>query len=214
MGTVWTFGDSLTEGFKSGDLWARTYVKWKGYIPLTYGEIVANNFEYQIINLGKGGSDNYTIFETFCKNVNKFEENDIVIIGWSDIGRFRLCNINGRWTSIVPNFLNDITNIDNLSQNTVNEILVNRTSDVYIDEVNNWINVIKKSLNGIKLINWSTFNQGKINGYFINNIELIFNETNGKVNDSHFSEKGQRTVAETIIKLINGTNNEIKSKLI
>ena len=204
MGTVWTFGDSLTEGFKSGDLWARTYVKWKGYVPMTYGEIVADRFGYQIINLGKGGSDNYSIFEMFCKNINKFEEDDIVIIGWSDVGRFRLSNNNGRWTSIVPNFSNNINNIDNVNQNTVDEILVNRTSEIYIDEVNSWINVIKKSLNGIKFISWSTFNNGKIKGLYINEkIELILTETNGEINDAHFSELGQKTVAEHIIININ-----------
>lgn len=213
MGTVWTFGDSLTEGFKSGDLWARTYVEWKGYIPMTYGEIVADRLEYQIINLGKGGSDNYSIFEMFCKNINKFEKDDIVIIGWSDVGRFRLSNNNGRWTSIVPNFSNNINNIDNVNQNTVDQILVNRTSEVYIDEVNSWINVIKKSLNGIKFISWSTFNNGKIDGMFIKDIELIMKETNGTINDAHFSELGQRTVAETIIGNIVDLNNK-QQKLI
>ncbi len=214
MGTVWTFGDSLTEGFKSGDLWARTYVKWKGYVPLTYGEIIASRYEYQIINLGKGGSDNYTIFETFCKNINKFEENDIVIIGWSDVGRFRLCNDNGRWTSIIPNFLNDITNISNISQNTIDQILVNRTSDVYIDEINNWINVIKKSLGEIRLINWSTFNNGKINGILIKDVDLILNETKNEIKDAHFSELGQMTVAENIISQISKNKNNTKAKLI
>lgn len=213
MGTVWTFGDSLTEGFKSGDLWARTYVEWKGYVPMTYGEIVADRLGYQIINLGKGGSDNYSIFEMFCKNINKFEKDDIVIIGWSDVGRFRLSNNNGRWTSIVPNFSNNINNIDNVNQNTVDQILVNRTSKIYIDEVNSWINVIKKSLNGIKFISWSTFNNGKIDGIFIKNIELIMQETNGTINDAHFSELGQKTVAETIIGNIVDLDNK-QQKLI
>jgi hypothetical protein len=214
MGTVWTFGDSLTEGFKSGDLWARTYVEWKGYIPMTYGEIVADRLGYQIINLGKGGSDNYTIFETFSKNINKFEQDDIVIIGWSDTSRFRLSNSDGHWTSIIPNFSNDLNYIDNVSQNTIDEILVNRTSKIYIEEINYWINVIKKSLGEIKFISWSTFNNGKIKGLFIHEkIELIKTETNGEINDAHFSELGQRTVAETIIGNILDLNNK-QQKLI
>ena len=213
MGTVWTFGDSLTEGFKSGDLWARTYVEWKGYVPMTYGEIVADRFDYQIINLGKGGSDNYSIFEMFCKNINKFEKNDIVIIGWSDVGRFRLSNNNGRWTSIVPNFSNNINNIDNINQNTIDEILVNRTSEIYIEEINSWIKLIKKSLQGIKFISWSTFNNGKINGLYINEkIELIFTETKGEIKDAHFSELGQKMVAEHMIMAIN--KEDIGKKLI
>ncbi len=209
MGTIWTFGDSLTEGFKSTDLWARTYVKWKGYVPLTYGEIIANRFEYQIINLGKGGSDNYTIFETFCKNIDKFGKDDIVIIGWSDVVRFRLHNGDGRWISILPNFTN---NINNISQDTIGEILVNRDSDVYVDEVNNWLNVIKKSLCDIKLITWSMFNKGKLKGLYINEkIELISIETKGEIMDYHFSELGQKTIAEILIKEI---GNKSKQKLI
>lgn len=209
MSTVWTFGDSLTEGFKSNDLWARTYVQWKGYVPLTYGEIIAEKLNYKITNLGKGGSDNYSIFETFCKNVNDFKKNDIVIIGWSDVGRFRLTNKNSRWTSLVPNFSNMIDNIDNITQNTIDEIFVNRMSENYVNEVNSWIELINKLSNEIKIINWSTFNNGKINGIFIGDIELIFNETKGEVKDSHFSEKGQMTVAQTIINKINYKNKSV-----
>jgi hypothetical protein len=212
MSRVWTFGDSLTEGFKSTDFWAKTYVKWKGYVPLTHGEIIANKFGYEIINLGRGGSDNYTIFETFCENIEKFEKNDIVIIGWSDVNRFRLHNRNGNWTSILPNFTNDIKNINNISQNTIDEILINRSSDVYVNEVNNWLNVIKKSLIDVKFISWSRFNKGKIKGLYINEkIDLIYRETKGEIKDYHFSELGQKTVAEI---LINAIGDKSKQKFI
>jgi hypothetical protein len=209
MGTVWTFGDSLTEGFKSGDLWARTYVQWKGYIPLTYGEIVASNFEYQIINLGKGGSDNYTIFETFCKNVNKIKENDIVIIGWSDVGRFRLATKTNDWTSLVPNFNNNFTNLENISSQTTMEISVNRLSKVYYDEVNIWINFMENTINNFKIINWSTFNGGKINGLFVKELNQITNETKGEIQDAHFSEIGQKQLSEILLKEIKGNNEKI-----
>lgn len=208
MNTIWTFGDSLTEGFKSEDLWSRTYVKWKGYTPLTYGEIIAEKFGYQLINLGKGGSDNYTIFETFCKNVDKFEKDDIVIIGWSDVIRFRISNDTGGWTSIVPNYSNNMTNITNINETTINEILVNRTSNVYAEEVNNWQNLIKKSLYDIKLVTWTTFNNRKLKCLFMNEeIERIYTETKFEIKDAHFSELGQNMVAQKIINnLLNGEN--------
>jgi hypothetical protein len=202
MRTVWTFGDSLTEGFKSGDLWARTYVEWKGYIPMTYGEIVADRFGYQLINLGKGGSDNYTIFENFINNIDNIKNDDIVIIGWSDVGRFRLATKSNTWTSFVPNFDNNLTNMENVSNQTILEVCVNRSSNVYIDEVNTWINFIKKTIKNFKIINWSTFNNGKLDGVFVEEIDKITNETKGEINDAHFSEKGQKQLSDILIREI------------
>jgi len=215
MATIWTFGDSLTEGFKSKDLWAETYTKWKGYTPLTYGEIIANKLGYDLINLAKGGSDNYTIFETFCENVYKFVENDIVIIGWSDVSRFRLSNSGGKWTSIVPNYANNIANITNVNQNTINEILVNRCSFLYFEEINNWLNVIEKATQGIKLITWTTFNNRKLKCLYINEeIEKIYTETKGEIKDAHFSELGHLMVAEYFIDYLSNGEINHKQKLI
>jgi lysophospholipase L1-like esterase len=203
MSTVWTFGDSLTDGFRSNDIWAKTYVDWKGYIPLTYGEIISKELNYELVNLGKGGSDNYTIFESFIKNIDNIKDDDIVIIGWSEVGRFRLSTKLNTWTSFVPNFDNNLTNMENISKQTIMEVFVNRLSDTYINEVNIWINFITKTINNFKIINWSTFNQGKINGIFVKEIEQITNETNGIIKDAHFSEKGQKQLSEILLSKIN-----------
>jgi hypothetical protein len=199
MSTLWTFGDSLTDGFRSNDIWAKKYVDWKGYIPLTYGELISKEINYDLINLGKGGSDNYTIFESFMKNIDKIKNGDIVIIGWSEVGRFRLSTKSNTWTSFVPNFDNNLTNMKNVSNQTIMEVCVNRLSDVYIDEVNIWINFIKKVIKDFKIINWSTFNQGKINGIFISEIEQITKDTKGEINDAHFSEIGQKQLSEILL---------------
>lgn len=209
MNTLWTFGDSLTDGFRSNDTWAKTYVDWKGYIPLTYGEIISKKLNYNLINLGKGGSDNNTIFESFIKNIDNIKDGDIVIIGWSDIGRFRLATKLNTWISFVPNFNNNLTNMENISNQTIMEVFVNRLSDVYTDEVNIWINFIKKTVKNFKVINWSTFNQGKINGIYVNEIERIIDETNGLIKDAHFSERGQKQLSEILLNKINGNYNKI-----
>jgi hypothetical protein len=209
MNTLWTFGDSLTDGFRSNDTWAKTYVDWKGYIPLTYGEIISKELNYELINLGKGGSDNNLIFESFIKNIDNIKDGDIVIIGWSDIGRFRLATKLNTWISFVPNFNNNLTNMENISNQTIMEVFVNRLSDVYTDEVNIWINFIKKTIKNFKIINWSTFNQGKINGIYVNEIERIIDETNGLIKDAHFSERGQKQLSEILLNKINGNYNKI-----
>jgi len=203
MNTVWTFGDSLTEGFRSNNPWAKKYVEWKGYIPLTYGEIISKKLNYKLINLGKGGSDNNTIFESFIKKINNIKDGDIVIIGWSDIGRFRLATKNNEWCSFVPNFDYNMKNMENISNQTIMEVCVNRLSDVYISEVNIWINFLKKTIKNFKVINWSAFNQGKINGIFLFDLEQITNETNGVIKDFHFSEKGQEQLSEILLTEIN-----------
>jgi hypothetical protein len=209
MSTLWTFGDSLTEGFKSTDLWATTYVKWKGYVPMTYGQIISKELDLELINLGKGGSDNYTIFESFIKNIDNIKDGDIVIIGWSEVGRFRLANKSNTWTSFVPNFDNNLTNMENISNQTLNEICVNRLSDIYINEVNIWIRFIKNIIKHFKIINWSTFNRGKINGIYVNEIEKITNETKGIIKDAHFSENGQKQLSEILLSKINDNYNKI-----
>jgi len=45
-------------------------------------------------------------------------------------------------------------------------------------------------------------------------IETISKETNHEVEDQHFSEKGQKTLAETIINVINGMGDNTTKKLI
>ena len=202
MSKVWTFGDSLTDGFRSNDTWAKTYVEWKGYIPLTYGDIISKELNYELVNLGKGGSDNYTIFESFIKNIDKINNEDIVIFGWSDIGRFRLATKNNTWISFVPNFKNNYTNTENISTQTAMEISVNRLSEIYIEEVNLWINFIKKTTKNFKIINWSVFNNGKIDGIFVKGIEQITNETKGEINDAHFSEMGQKQLSDILMREI------------
>jgi hypothetical protein len=209
MSTVWTFGDSLTDGFRSNDTWAKTYVKWKGYIPLTYGEIISKELKYDLKNLGKGGSDNYTILESFLKNIKNIKNNDIVILGWSDICRFRMSTDLETWASFIPNFINDDTHIRDISSITIHEISVNRTSKVYIDEINIWINFFEHTIKNFKIINWSTFNEGKINGLFVKNIEQISNETNGQIQDAHFSEVGQKQLSDILLNEINGNHKKL-----
>jgi hypothetical protein len=209
MSSVWTFGDSFTEGFKSEDSWAKTYVEWKGYVPLTYGEIISNKLNYEIINLGKSGFDNYSIFETFCKNIKKIKDNDIVIIGWSDVGRFRLSNENEEWKRLLPNTFDGTNKLNNISQNTIDEILVNRLSNLYVEEVNSWIELIKMSSNNFKVINWSTFNKGEINGIFVKGVEKIKSETKGVIDDGHFSENGQKQLSEILFMEINNCKKMI-----
>ena len=205
MNTVWTFGDSLTDGFRSDNIWAKKYVEWKGYIPLTYGEIISKKLNYNLINLGKGGSDNNTIFESFIKNIDNIKDGDIVIIGWSDIGRFRLATKNNEWCSFVPNFDYNMKNMENISNQTIMEVCVNRLSDIYIDELNHFIKIMKYSLPNNIIYNWSPFLNIRNSVANLENIIApsgINIETNGLVNDYHYGQSAHLNLAMYFYKKI------------
>lgn len=199
MSKLWTFGDSLTAGFKSTDKWAVDYCKWKGYIPKTYNEIICDKIEYELVNLGKGGSDNYTIFHKFISNLNHFQKNDIVIIGWADTSRFRLVDDWGGWRTFIANFQNNKTNFRFITNDTINQILVNRKSVRYYDEINDYIDLINYFKKDWKFLTWSTYNNGKIKGLYVDDCEMIAQDTKGEINDAHFSELGHINLSNKII---------------
>lgn len=215
MATVWTFGDSLTERYNDRDEWSKQYIKWKGYVPKVYGDFVSGMLNYDLQNLGKAGCDNYTIFETFCKTYPLIQNEDIVIIGWTSCARFRLINKFNEWGTLNPNFENRLKDFEYLSKDTVNEIFANRTHIEYTNEVNSWISFINSACVGKKIIHWNTIKgDGELNTYHFFEMETINTETNGLINDYHFSEKGQKHLASEIIDIIFNKEKLIKASKI
>jgi hypothetical protein len=197
MATVWTFGDSNTDGFRSSDLWAKQYVEWKGYQPKVYGEIIAEKLDFELVNLGKGGSDNYTIFETFCSSIGKIRKNDIIIFGWSSPLRYRLVGFRGGWKSILPMInLND-KSLQNISPNTIDEMLLNRNHRLYSIEVNNWIRLINLAFKDNIISHWTSF-QCDIDAMYVGTGRIAL-ETNNEIADGHFSEKGHLELSEILM---------------
>lgn len=206
MKKLWTFGDSFTEGYNHKDEWSKNYIKWKGYKPKVYGEILAEKLDIELINRGLGGSDNYTILEKICEDINEIDKNDIVIIGWTYPLRFRIVNTyNNVWSHIIPNYERD-DSLQLISKSTTNEILVNRNHNLYVKEVNNWIRLINKSLNNV--IHWSHAVR-LVDSYYLPSFNTILTETNGVCKDRHYSEKGHIELSNTIYDLLIG--NKIKN---
>ena len=203
MATVWAFGDSLTERFNPKYEWSKQYINWKGYHPKVYGNFVSEMIGYDLQNLGKAGCDNYTIFETFCKTYPLIKDGDVVIIGWTFVGRFRFVADDGKWVTLNPNYTNYLDNLNFISKNTINEIFVNRSHQKYIDEVNNWISFINSACLNKKIIHWDTVKgNGELNTHHFFEMEKIVVETNGKVNDLHFSENGHQQMAIQLLDII------------
>ena len=200
---LYIFGDSFSAGFSFESNWTNNYVNWKGYTPQGFGEIVSQKLNLELINLSENASDNYSILQKFCDNEKSIKKNDLVIIGWSSPLRFRL--VSKDWITILPNhdkFSTKEIDKTKISESTLIEILLNRDDIRYCNEVNSWI----KLLNNLdkNIIHWTPFDQ-RLDCMFLSKFETIFSETNGELNDWHFSENGHKQLSDLFI-------NKFKSK--
>jgi hypothetical protein len=226
MKTLWTFGDSLTDSFlpptNSLRHWRNEYVEWKGYVPKVYGEHISNKLNLSLINKGIAGASNAQIFEEFCKVSHTIKNDDILIFGWTNIERFRLVTKNNNCINIFANvrlkksnknFLDEtIDELDSITKETIFQTLFNRSNDLYISELESWINLINTAFKNNKILHW-TWDSRKVNGCVniqFENFENITSETDNHINDNHWSELGHKDVSEHIIELL--TDTFIKNK--
>lgn len=225
MNKLWVFGDSQTEGYDASlyysktplPNWRKKYIDWKGYIPSVFNTILADKLKIETINCGIGGADNYTIFHTIIKNLEKINKDDIVIIGWSSIGRFRLANRNNEVLEPIQTWMlrlkdDELSKLGiDISQQTVSEIFANRTNSIYVSEINDYIKVLKLLLKEKKIINWSPFYDNFKMGMHITPIALldtIIDETKYEVLDGHFCEPSHFALADYFYDLIIRYNNK------
>ena len=213
MARLWTFGDSFTESFLPKDdckviHWRHHYIDWKGYVPKVYGEFLSERLGMKLMNFGMGSWDNYSIFESFCRNVNDIEKDDLVIFGWSDPVRFRLTDGGGNWHPFTPNYQYKTIPAEHMDNDSIDKLLANRAHPQYAEEVNNWIKAINKLLNYTTVIHWTSFKCPINVTYIYPGLETIHSETNGEVSDFHFSENGQ----EELSNILEIKYNKIKNK--
>jgi hypothetical protein len=215
MSKLWIFGDSFSATNKRRDVehWRMEYAKWKGYNPDVWPEILNKNLNLKLKNLAISGTDNYTIFDTIIDNIDKIEANDIVIIGWTSTLRFRLVSKNNNFNTIRPNedlkssTLNSTFEYNSITLNTINEILVNRNTELYEWELNRFIKIINLYLKDVKILHWSPFQLHhphlKIKRISeIDRLETISMETAGVLNDYHYSESAHSILSEKIYTLL------------
>lgn len=206
MSTLWVFGDSFSASYTLETSWSRSYIKWKGYQPKVFGDYVSENINYDFINKALMGSDNYTILEQFCDSYPLFKDDDVVIIGWTSYYRFRVVTDADQWLFLHPQHENVLSGVKNISKQTVEEIIVNRSNKKYLDELNIWIKFIDNIKTKTKIIQWSPFELG-INVNILNGYECVTRETNFEIVDGHFSENGHREIANIFL-------DKIKNKII
>lgn len=205
--TLWTYGDSFTESLSDNKAeWVKKYIDWKGYIPKVYGEVIADEMGLDLVNLGKGGSDNYSIFQAICDSAHRINSNDIILIGWSSCSRFRLVDKWDIWKPIIPNFDKNLRNIENISQSTIDEILVNRTHNLYIEEVRSWMKLLNIVFSNNLVIHWSPLDR-IVSKNYIGKLTTITKETNGEIDDGHYGEIGNIQLANEFMRMIKSNTN-------
>jgi len=218
MNKLWVFGDSFSATNKRNiiEKWRKLYIKWKGYTPNVWCEFLNDSLQLKLHNLSISATDNYTIFDSIIHSLEKINKDDVIIIGWSNTIRFRVVGVENSFKTIRPHSLSFITklnkytkNID-LSDKALQEISLNRDSVAYINELNNYIKLLNFSFNGNKIIHWSPFSQDTqgLNTNLKTSVkyELIKDETNGFIDDGHFSENAHKVLSEQLIDIIDNYN--------
>ncbi len=227
MSKLWIFGDSHSEPFSKVEnmWWKRDYINWKGYIPKFYGDFIFDEMNLLVENNAIGGSDNHTIFESVVPFFKKIDSSDIIIIGWSNTMRFRVVNKMGHFNTIRPTSVNKVIKINktqpylDFSEESIKEMVLNRDSQNYITETNNFIETFNFIFRKNKIIHWSPFmqhNQGLLTTVITpKNLETINDETNGEISDFHFSESSHKILSDIFLKEIKNTKTmENKASLI
>jgi hypothetical protein len=157
---LYVFGDSHTQTFRSfmesgWAGWVKPYVERIGEIPDNFSEIISKEYEIELVNLGRGGMSNYSIFDKFYQTYKSIKPNDIVVFGWTSINRFRLATNVNDFADILP-FTPHPKQNDDVELTSTNEIAVNReTHSIWWSEVTQFIKIIKDLLPKNKILHWT-----------------------------------------------------------
>jgi hypothetical protein len=203
--TIWILGDSFSTPYLNDNLdeLGKMYIDWKGYTPKTFGDILAEDLGLDIKHLAVCGSDNDTIFEKFYQHYPLMQIGDIVIIGWSSIGRFRLGLNDNRFITLIPNFIDtNVKLLDYISKSTIEEVIVNRDLPIYRKELYDRMEFLNFICKDMKLIQWTPFKGDIIEIHGFKNVNTILMETKGKVWDGHYSESGHQFIASKFKELL------------
>jgi hypothetical protein len=219
MKSLFGFGDSYTQGHHLIETFT-PFMDWKEYIgkelPPVWIDILGNKLDVIVKNYATAGSSNQEIFHTFIKNCDEIKKDDIVIINWTYVDRFRWGalprykppnTVNPFWKKISASTPND----RDIKEQTRLDIIENRiTYGLCVKEVYDYqkiIDLLSKSI-GFDVYYWSadpsiiyslpkeTLNQKK---YIINDL-IIFKNGNYDGAGGYFfntiSHYGGKTVQE------------------
>lgn len=203
--TLWVFGDSwsvpwekaLADGHREYvDKYKPQYI----FADFLKDELKINKIE----NRAHCGLDNYSILESIGHNISKFNSNDFVIVGWSEITRWRSVNKyifkkpnQGKWQRL---------SLLHTEPKLVLQETVSRDSELVCKELNSWIKILNTALPEQNL-QWTPFldqvRKWNLNIMYPNfKLPRIANEPGITHRDYHTTEEGHRLLSEWMLKLL------------
>jgi len=201
MNNIWFFGASNTTYWNYNLNWVKEYTKWCGYTPKHFTELLSEQLKLKIVNKAIGATDNYTIFETILKNITNIRKGDKIVVDWVSVLRFRAAEGN-KFKTITPN--TDHSSVLFFNSNTINEILLNRDSILFVNEVINWTKLLKYLFKD-DIIFWTDFQEFDNQPFIIpiykiaNNKKIrIIQETDGNIDDYHYGKIGHLELANKL----------------
>lgn len=219
--TVWVFGDSYSapsippygkEHHLYNNDFRVKYSKFKGYYPKHYPEIIAENFDFNLVNLAVPSTSNDQIFHSYVENINKIKPNDILIFGWTYVSRYNLANRNNEIENINIDRVGETTIDDFLTNHSINEILLNRGSHtVFYKWVINYIKSINKTFGKNIVLHFDFFPHGVMDEYVKEYLNLLsprklkyetISEDMSNSDDIHYSERGHLNFSNDVTELL------------
>lgn len=212
MSNLFIFGDSFSAEWETNHsephyrpsgqrFYAKKYYEKHNRYPIHFQDIIKTELNCEnIINHSGYGYCNYSIMDSIGKYINDIKENDIVVIGWSNIARWRFVHSKKKdWQIVWPNTEKE------KYPHGFHEQSVHRYCSVTMQELINWQNILSKSLPKNTLF-WSPWiYDGNEDFHTLSNInkpELIRESDIKKIDDYHYSENGMKTIGNWLIKLI------------
>jgi hypothetical protein len=157
---------------------------------------------HEVINLGKGGCSNYSIYHQFTQIKEPF---DRIIINWTGFGRFEWYGKNREVRVVTGGFPPDqkLTSFDELM---ALQSIDKMNNEILIKETNDFISFFVNKFEKHKPIIWGTYCRENIKnnkGFFWDVYSDFFmdiipefkkleieTETNNKINDKHYGRYG------------------------
>jgi len=223
--TLYTFGCSVTENLDNLPNESERVIyatKYCGGKYECWPEILSNKLKYNIDNYAAAnawgkfdfnlGNSNEDILEALFIKSNDFYKDDIVIVQFTSLARFRYASHYNTFRTIIPNHVDEFS-----QQTTLIDMLENKSNPLWIRPLfNSVIPIIKLSEEiGFKLYFWSNCDiiqnyqfSNKLNNWlFDENINdllpkiganQIAEVTDYNIVDYHLAQPGQKILADLI----------------
>lgn len=225
------FGDSFSNSwerivnyipFSYQTKYAQEFYDKHQHYPIHFSDILKEEFGFdEVVNNSRNGSDNYSIMESIGNEIGNINDNDFVLIGWSDITRWRHIDDNNLW---YINYIEDTNpnqnpdDIRNLKRKPkpykdipfMEYQSLLRNTPLTIKELESWQYILTKAIKNVFF--WTPFyfeNLGNIP--FVTNIRreesgTITEETHGEIVDDHWGGTGHEIIGKWLCKQINNKN--------